>query len=67
MTRSERTLMRSGFWDACEGQAIALRAAPGSYRSGSPDPDPFVIRRSQTTDENAPALVRLCSGAPELR
>ena len=25
MTRSERTLMRSGFWDACEGQALALR------------------------------------------
>ena len=51
MTRSDRTLIRrSGFCDVCEGQALALQAASGPCSSGSPDPDLFVIRRSQTTE-----------------
>ena len=55
MTRSDRTLICGGFCDACEGQALALRAAPVPCRSGSPDPDLFVIRRSQTTHPGYPA------------
>ena len=35
--------------EPCEGQALARWAAPGRCRSRSPDLDPFVIRRSQTT------------------
>ena len=41
--------------NACEGQALALRAAPGPCSSRVPALDLFVIRRSQTTHPVHPA------------
>ena len=34
--------------ETCEGPSYRSRARP--CKSGSPDPDPFVIRRAQTTE-----------------
>ena len=55
LQRSVRTLMCSGGCDAREGQALALRAAPGPCSSRVPALDLFVIRRSQTTHLGHPA------------
>ena len=50
MRRSDRTLMSSAASAVREGLSLALQAAPGSCSSRAPALDPFVIRRSQTTE-----------------
>ena len=42
-TGPRATGTRAFFSVPCEGQALALRAAPGPCRSGSPDLDPALV------------------------